>query len=319
MTRKPYRHLSHEQRSQIYALKKRGISHRAIAKELGVHPRTIDREVKRNTGGCGYRYEQAHQKCLTRRHQRKGIPTKLTPRLRRLVIEKLTRYQWSPEQISGWLQRHTDYSLSHESIYQLVWQNKGEGGRLYSHLRHRAKCYQRRLHGKSKRGQIIGRVDIAERPAIVELKERVGDWEADTVVGKGRKSALVTLVERKSRYTLVVKVKRANAFTVSQAIVKALRGLPVHTITFDNGKEFAAHQWIAVQLKCKTYFATPYHSWERGLNEHTNGLIRQYFPKKTDFRHVHHSQVKRVERLLNNRPRKCLGYATPLEVIHSAA
>jgi IS30 family transposase len=244
----------------------------------------------------------------------------MTPELIALIDQKLALYQWSPEQIAGWLKKeHPESAVSHERIYQHIWQNKKQGGLLFQNLRRHGRKYFKRSNGKTTRGRIIGRVDISERPEIVETRERFGDWEADTVVGKGRNSALVTVVERKSRYTKIVRVTRATADRVCVALSECLRGLPVETITFDNGKEFAYHLAAAEALEAKTYFAQPYHSWERGLNENTNGLIRQYFPKGTDFDTVSDEEVARVEALLNSRPRKCLGYDTPEGVLPRAA
>lgn len=316
---KGYRQLTYEERCQIHALKTRGDSNRQIAKQLNRDRRTIDRELKRNSGDRGYRHQQAQRKTAKRRHQTKPHLLKFTLPLRQLVKDKLTQKQWSPEQISGWLKREGLACVSHERIYQFIWANKAVGGDLYTHLRRKAKKYQKRINGKTSRGRIIGRVDISERPAIVETRSRIGDWEADTIVGLGHRSAIVSLVERKTRYTKLIKVGQSTAHAVKAAITSALTGLEVHTITFDNGKEFAQHLAIAAALETKTFFAKPYHSWERGLNENTNGLVRQYFPKKTDFATITDADVVRVENLLNNRPRKCLGYNTPVRAIQTVA
>jgi len=238
-----------------------------------------------------------------------------------LVEKQLTNYQWSPEQISGWLaNNHPEHCVSHELIYQHIWADKKQGGTLYKHLRRHGRKYQKRSNGKTNRGHIIGRVDIKERPYEVETRGRYGDWEADTIVGKGRSAALVTVVERKSRYTVIRLVPRATAEEVSRAMIEALQGgFPLHTITSDNGKEFAKHLDVAKALGVATYFATPYHSWERGLNENTNGLIRQYWSKGTDFTQVTQEEVAKIEQLLNQRPRKCLGYNTPEGVLPRAS
>jgi IS30 family transposase len=322
-SKKPsYSRLTYEQRCQIYALKKRGNSHRAIARDLGVAPSTIDREVKRNRGEKGYRYKQAHERCLKKRSNRKGIATKMTFAVIATIEEKLRNEQWSPQQISGWMEKNKQpVVVSHERIYQHILSVKEQGGDLHTHLRRKHKKYQARWGGKTRRGRIIGRVDIAERPPIVETRSRVGDWEADTVVGDGHKNALVTLVERKTRLVKILKVTANTAKLVTRAIIKALKPYKtkVHTITFDNGKEFSYHLKVAKKLKTKTFFAKPYHSWQRGANENTNGLIRQYFPKKTNFASVTDEQVENVERLLNSRPRKCLGYNTPAEVFAKEA
>jgi transposase, IS30 family len=313
-------HLTYEQRCQIYALNARGDSPEKMAPIVGSTSRTIQRELKRNSGLRGYRPKQAQRLAEARKRKSKPHLLKMTPETIALIEEKLTRSQWSPEQVSGWLKKkHPLQAVSHERIYQHLRQDKKAGGMLYTHLRRRGRKYLKRLNGRTTRGRIIGRVDISERPKIVETRERFGDWEADTVVGRGRTSALVTVVERKSRYTKIVRVPRATADLVSTALSQCLQGLPTKTITFDNGKEFAYHLAVAEALKAETYFAQPYHSWERGLNENTNGLIRQYFPKGTDFDTVSDEEVARVEGLLNSRPRKCLGYDTPEGVLPRVA
>ena len=192
------------------------------------------------------------------------------------------------------------------------------GGRL---LRRRGKRYNKRAGKNAGRGLIPNKIDISARPAIVARKTRLGDWEGDTVVGAGHKGGLLTLVERKTQLSKIIKLPRATARATQKAAVRRLKpiGNFVHTITFDNGKEFAAHQDIAHALKAKIFFATPYHAWERGLNENTNGLIRDFFPKGTDFSTISNAEVAKVERLLNARPRKSLGFRSPQEVFHSLA
>ncbi len=319
MAQRRYQQLTYAERCQIQALKTRGDSNTQIAHQLGRDRRTIDRELQRNQGQRGYRHQQAQGKANARRYQAKPHLLKFTLTLRQLVREKLTQQQWSPEQIVGWLKREGLAFVSHERIYQFIWANKRVGGDLYTHLRRRGRKYLKRVNGKTTRGQIIGRVDIRQRPALVETRQRLGDWEADTIVGKGHQGAIVSVVERRSRYTRLVKVKRSTAVLVTQAITQALSGLPTQTVTFDNGKEFAHHLAIGQALRAETYFAQPYHSWERGTNENTNGLVRQYFPKKTDFDTITDADVARVEHLLNNRPRKCLGFNTPARAIQPAA
>ena len=320
---KGYKQLTYDQRCQIDTLKASGKSGREIGEQLGVHQSTTNRELKRNKGKRGYRYKQAQAKSQERRAARKGIPRKMTAALKKQIEEKLA-LQWSPEQIAGWLKRENKDQavISHESIYQYVLEDKKAGGSLYKNLRRKAKKYFKRINGKTRRGQIKDRVGIEKRPAIVEERSRLGDWEGDTIVGKDHQGAIVSLVERKSRYTLLRKVEKRKAERVKMAITLALnpfKGLALKTLTYDNGKEFAEHAAISESLEVQTYFARPYHSWERGTNENTNGLVRQYFPKKTDFATLSEEDVARVQYLLNNRPRKCLGYRTPAEVIQSAA
>ena len=199
--------------------------------------------------------------------------------------------------------------------------DKRDGGNLWRCLRRRGRRYNRRAGKNAGRGLIPNRIDISERPAIVARKTRLGDWEGDTVVGAGHKGGLLTLVERKTQLSKIIKLPRATASATQKAAVRCLKpiGNFVHTITFDNGKEFAAHQDIAHALKAKIFFATPYHAWERGLNENTNGLIRDSLPKGTDFSTISNAEVAKVERLLNARPRKSLGFRSPQEVFHSLA
>ena len=320
-TNQGYRQLTYGQRCQIYALKKRGFSSRQIAADLGVSHTTTGRELRRNSGRRGYRCKQAEEKSLARRHATAGKHCKMTRALVRRIERKIS-LQWSPEQVSGWLASQGDVTVSHESIYQHVWKDKRNGGLLWKNLRRKSRRYQKRGNdGKTSRGRIPGRVDIDLRPAIVERRSRIGDWEADTIIGANSKGAIVSLVERKSRKTKLAKVDRRTAKAVKTAVVTLLRPQKdrVRTMTFDNGKEFTLHGKIAKSLQAATFFAKPYHSWERGTNENTNGLVRQYFPKKTDFAIITQGDVRRVERILNNRPRKCLDFKTPNQVFRAAS
>ena len=276
---------------------------------------TISREIKSNTGGRGYRYKQADAKAVERRSNASGTPKKLTPALVAIIEEKLLQ-DWSPEQISGRLKLDGN-RISHEAIYQLVWKDKRAGGTLYKHLRHHGKKYNKRSSGKAGRGSIPNRIDITERPQIVEQKARIGDWEGDTVISAVSKTAILTVVDRHSKFTRIKKLGRKTAENVRIAMKERMTSLPhpVFTVTYDNGMEFAAHQEIAADLNARCYFATPYHSWERGLNEHTNGLIRQYLPKSEDFKEVTDDEIQAIEDRLNHRPRKSLDYRTPMEVM----
>lgn len=311
---KKYHQLTEYQRYQLYALRKEGHAQNTIAANLGVDPSTISRELRRNRGQRGYRPRQAQQKSQQRR-QVAAKATKRTPQLVRQIEEKLGQ-QWSPEQISGWLGRTGGMSLSHEWIYQYVRADRQAGGALYTHLRQSHKKRRKRYGKPDARGQIRDRVSIEQRPAIVDQKSRLGDWEIDLVVGRKQHGALVTLVERRSRYTVIGKVATKQADEVAGETIDRLRPLQAqtHTITADNGKEFAAHQRIGQALSAQVYFAHPYHSWERGLNENTNGLIRQYFPKGTDFEPVGDAQIQQVMDRLNHRPRKALRFRSPYEV-----
>ena len=309
--KKQYQQLTYEQRCQIYTLKKTGFKQRAIADELGIHQSTVSRELSRNSGDRGYRYKQAHRKATERRKAACKV-TKMTPSMVRLIISKL-RLEWSPEQISGWLKTTDDKSISYETIYLHIWDDKRSGGDLYKHLRRQGKKYDKRRHGKSTRGQIKNRVGIEERPVIVDARERLGDWEIDTVIGNGHQGALVTIVERATRKVLCAQVASKTAAEVTKATIALLKPYQdhVHTITADNGKEFSGHEKIAKALDAEVYFAHPYSSWERGLNENSNGLLRQYFPKGTNLKLVSQAEVTKAVNRLNTRPRKTLGFKTP--------
>lgn len=310
-----YQQLTREQRYQISALKSAGHYQHQIASIVGVHQSTICRELRRHVGARGiYGPLQAHQ--LAVKHRRsKSQPTISTETWRR--VESLLEQQWSPEQISGRLKLERKYSPSHERIYQYVYADKAAGGSLYQHLRCQ-KLRRKRYASNQRRIPIINRQSIELRPLVVAGKKRVGDWEADTIVGKNHRGALVSIVERKSQLTLLKRVATNTAQEVASASLHLLRPIRdrVHTITSDNGREFCQHQRIAKALQASFYFAHPYASWERGLNENTNGLVRQYFPKKTDFNLLTDAEVKQVMRMLNHRPRKTLGYRTPHEVFY---
>ena len=312
-----YKQLTYEQRCQIEVLKKSGLKQEDIADAVGVSQSTISRELSRNKGLRGYRHKQAQAKADERRRTaRKAI--KMTDEVVDL-IEKQLREQWSPEQVSGWLNETHGVSLSHERIYLHIWDDKRAGGDLYTHLRRQGKKYHKRCNGKTSRGRIKNRVGIENRPSIVEEKSRIGDWEIDTVIGKGHSGALVTIVERATQFTLSKRVHSKSAKEVTQATISLLAPYQevVHTITADNGKEFASHEKITEALGAPVYFARPYHSWERGLNENTNGLLRQYWPKSTDFKGIPNREVRRVVNKLNNRPRKTLGFKTPAQLMHN--
>lgn len=313
---KGYTHLAYEQRCQIYALLKRGSSKIQIAKIVGVHVSTIRRELKRNRGMRGYRYKQAQATAEARQHRAQRKKRKMTTEVLLYVEKMLCDRQWSPEQIAGRMKRDLSISVSHESIYRLIWKNKRDGGSLHKHLRRKGKKYSKRGSKLAGRGLIPGRIGIEHRPEIVNAKLRLGDFEGDTIVGIGHKGAIVSLVDRVTKFTCLELIPSANADETHNAIVKALAPIQKHvlTITTDNGKEFARHADTAKKLGVDCYFANPYHSWERGLNENTNGLIRQYFPKKTDFTKITHSKISEIEYLLNSRPRKSLNFQTPQEV-----
>ena len=306
-----YKQLNQAQRYQIEILKKAGKNQKEIAELLCVSESTISRELKRNQGKKGYRSKQAQIKADNRKKQA-AKALKMTPALI-LLIEDRIRLDWSPEQVSGQLKDELGILISHECIYQHIWTDKRHGGTLYTHLRQCHKKRKKKYGSKDKRGQIRNRVSIDERPAIVAEKTRIGDWEIDTVIGQNHQGALVTIVDRVSKFTLIKKVDSKHAEVVTAATIILLQPYldKTLTITADNGKEFAGHETIKEQLSANVYFAHPYCSWERGLNENTNGLIRQYFTKGSSFENITDDEVEAVMNKLNHRPRKTLKFKTP--------
>jgi IS30 family transposase len=309
-----YTQLTRGKRYQIRALLKAKFSQTEMAFFLKVHKSTISREIRRNRGDKGYRPVQAHEKAQARRF-RAAKRIKMTPLMIELV-EHYIRQDFSPEQVSGFLNRKHGLKISHETIYKYIWSDKKTGGTLYKHLRRSNRKHRKRYGTNQLRGRIVGQVSIDLRPAIVDAKTRIGDWEIDTVTGKNSKGYLLTAVERKSKFTLVERVPDRQSDQVAKAIIKLMRPYKenVFTITADNGKEFSQHKKISKSLKADVYFAHPYHAWERGLNENTNGLLRQYFPKKMDFQKIDKKGIQYAMDRLNNRPRKSIGFATPIEV-----
>jgi IS30 family transposase len=307
-----YHHLTLEQRCHIFGLKSTKYSIRKIAKAIKVSPSTVSRELKRNKWHGVYKPEKAQAQYGFRR-KNSAKPKIMTGALRGQILFGLSQY-FSPEQIAGSLKKQ-GVKVSHETIYRFIWQDKSTGGTLFLRLRHKAKKYRKRRTVKAGRSLIPGRIDIDKRPAIVQEKSRIGDWEADTIVGPDS-SAVVTLVDRCSKMALFAKVPRKTKTNVANTIIKLLAPYKdkVKTITFDNGMEFADHAIISKALRAKCYFAKPYRSWERGLNEHTNGLLRQFIPKKTPISNVSNKNIAKFQKLINNRPRKILNFNTPIQV-----
>ena len=307
------KHLTHNNRYYIYHRLKQGDSIRAIAKVIKVSHSTIAREIKRNRGNKNYRYKQAD--VLSKQRYKNKKHYKLTIRMKEEIIE-LLRAKYSPEQISGRWKLQNKYNISHQTIYRYLWRDYQEGGELVRMLKYRGKPYRKKYGGKDYQGFIPCRVDIEKRPKIVEKKTRIGDWEADLITGKSHKGNILTLVERKSRLLLASVLRNKTSKEVNDKMLKLLGTIKdkVHTITFDNGREFSGHYKIARSIGCSTYFAKPYSSWQRGLNENTNGLLRRYFPKFMRLDGVIKEEVEDAVKEINHRPRKCLGYYTPLEI-----
>lgn len=303
--------LTFEERKLLHRLKKEGLSNTEIGQKLGRHRSTIGRELQRNSGQRGYRPKQA-QRMADERREVCRRPCKLAdPEVRKYVKEHLEK-RWSPDQVANCSRRKfarcKKRSVSHQTIYN--W--------IHWHEPQWCEWLRRRGRPPERRGKLSDCVSIQGRPKVINRRRRYGDWEGDTIVGKGRRSALVTLVERKSGYTYIAKAKDMKSATTMRVASRKMKGLPKslrRSMTLDNGKEFSEHQKLTRQLGIDVYFAEPYKSWQRGTNENTNGLIRQFFPKGTDFTQISHQAVARVERLLNERPRKRLDYRSPQQVL----
>jgi transposase, IS30 family len=308
------KHLTQVQRYEINAYLLAGKKQVFIAQQLCVSKSCISREITRNADlrNGSYKPELAQRKADERKkfkHKKECF----TLAMRELATDLLTNEQYSPEQIVGYCKNNAIPMVSHERLYQWVWNDKKRKGTLHTHLRRKGRKYRKRGNAKDTRGIIKDRVHISKRPAVVDLKERFGDLEFDTVIGQNHQRALLTINDRATSMVWIKLLSGKQAEPLTQNTIEALvpyKGL-IYTGTADNGKEFAFHKKIAESLAIDFYFATPYHSWERGANENTNGLIRQYFPKGSDFKNITHEQVLQVQDKLNNRPRKRLGFMTP--------
>lgn len=308
-------HIKITERLKIETLLNAGHKQAEIARQLNRSSSVISMEISRNSSDGIYCHNAAQQRTDARRmNAKQSILTEDNW----TTVRSLLQQKWSPEQISGWLKDNPNmgFYVSDQWIYEYVNSDRQNGGKLYENLRRAGKPYK--VGGKKVyRGKIKNRVDITARPDIINHRLRLGDWEVDSVVGRMNQSSIVTIVERLSRYTAIIKVSSKEAEVVSQAIINRMKitAAPLHSMTGDNGTEFSEHQKIAEQLGIDFYFTHPYSSWEKGTNENTNGLIRQYFPKGTDFANITESALNEVETALNNRPRKCLNYKTPKEML----
>lgn len=317
-----YTHLTADERYQIDDLQREGFSQKAIAEIIGRSTSTLSRELCRNKGERGWRPRQAQLKATERLIARgSGNVKRASDAAWNYAKAHLQNDQWSPEQIAGRLELEGLEAISHETIYKRILDDKKAGGTLYSNLRCKKKRKKRYGSARSARGAIPDRVDIDQRPAIVESRKRIGDWEGDTIIGAYDGGAVIaSMVERKSRYTCLAKAENKTTVAVINSIVEQMLPISdfVTTITLDNGKEFSHHKTMSDKLNADVFFAKPYHSWERGLNENTNGLVRQYFPKRIPFDNISNNDLQIVVKKLNDRPRKCLGYKTPFEVFNKS-
>ena len=316
-----YGHLTIDERERIMKMVAQGYGQSEIAERLNRHKGTISRELSRNVSSTHDYKPHLAQRYYEKRRRLSKEPTRLEQDrwLSRYMQTKLKQY-WSPEQVSGRVAKDHDITISPVTIYSWIYRNRTEGGEFYRYLRQSHRRRRKRRTGEDRRGQMPDRRMIDERPQVVNERRRIGDWESDTIEGRKGSGLIATHVDRKARYTIAVKVADKSAETVTMATLKAMKTLPsekIKTMTFDNGKEFAGFKQLEQGLKMRSYFAQPYHSWERGTNENTNGLLRQFFPKGMDFSTVVQLDVDKALKLLNNRPRKCLNYRTPTEVFWS--
>lgn len=304
-----------EERYAIQAMRRQRLSIRAIARELGRAPSTVSRELSRNRRPSGrYSPDVAHSYTVARR-RRSRRNTHFTDD-EWVLVEHLVSLDWSPEQVSGWLRLHGIMRISHETIYLYIWRDKARGGKLWMHLRQATKKRRKRYRSYDSRGRLAGKRHISERPPEVETRGVAGHWEIDTIKGdsQGAHSA-VTMVERKTGYTVMGKLSRHTASECAERCIEIVsrHAGRVATITSDNGTEFHSYAQVEAATGALFYFATPHHSWERGTNENTNGLIRQYLPKRTSMAHVTQADLDAIATRLNTRPRKRLGFRTPEE------
>jgi transposase, IS30 family len=311
-----YHQLTQEERYRITAHRMAGCSQKEIAELLGRHRTTIYRELKRNatTHDGDYRAEKAHKYARARlRRCRRG--TRFTPKDIALV-DRLVRRKWSPEQVAGFFRKRRRLSISYETIYRRIRLERKRGGLLWKSLRIMKKFARKRYGSKDSRGVLPGKRHISERPAEVELRRIIGHWEGDTVMGSDMRHCILTLVERVTGYVIIMKLKARTKDEVTRAATRAIRRhqRKFKTITFDNGTEFHDYKVLEERFTLKCYFATPYHSWERGSNENTNGLIRQYLPKGECMSGVTQARCDYIALQLNTRPRKRHDYSTPAEL-----
>jgi len=312
-----YRQITSDERYCLSLLRRQGLSQAAIARVLGRARSTISREVHRNRwredGRC---YVPKRADMYARVRRRRSRRNSQFSAADWAMVDAVLREDWSAEQVVGWFARFQILAISHETIYRHIWRDKRRGGTLHVHLRRANKLRRKRYGAYDSRGRLAGKRPIAARPAGAENRSRFGHWEGDTVLGRGQSGAcIVTLVERKSGFTAIGLVTRRAGAEVNACLQRLIerQPRPVRTITVDNGTEFHSYKALEQRVDARFYFATPHHAWERGTNENTNGLIRQYLPKRASMAHLDQPNCNRIATKLNNRPRKRLGFRTPEE------
>jgi len=308
-----YRRVTSEDRLRIKDGLDAGLTKAEIADKLGFHRSTISREIQRNTGGRGYRPQQA-QRLASEREASKHGPYKMNPVIMTQIIERL-ELKWSPEQISNRLRLDGEESVSTETIYKFIDDDRKEGGELWRHLRRSGRSRKRRFPSADRRGKIQNARPLTERPRGANNRRSVGHWERDLMVGKNHKSAVLVVTDRKSRFNKFRKLDGKFAKKVTRETVTALKGLPLKTMSNDRGQEFSDHHGYEKKTNVKVYFCDPYSSYQRGTNENRIGVLRQYYPKKSDLTQLTNKELEVIEFEINNRPMKILDWKTPYEVM----
>lgn len=320
-----YNHFNINERETIFEMLAKGNSIRSIAKDLNRSPSSISRELKRNSLNNRYSPSQAHSNYINNKSKCGAKRKILDPIIKNKVQDLFLKFQWSPEQISNRLKiENYEFSISYNTIYRAIYdgfleEKKLESGQrgVIRKLRHRGKTRHTKGHVET-RGKIVITNSLDERPQIANDRDRLGDWEADTVLGKTGKSCLVTLTDRKSRFLLCARIERKNSLFVRDAMIEILHGQPLESITPDRGKEFSRHKEISSALNSvEFYWPLPSHPWDRGTNENTNGLLREYFPKNEDLTLLSEQYITEKIKILNKRPRKCLGWKSPYEIYYN--
>jgi transposase, IS30 family len=307
--------MGEKERCEIAALRGARVRMEEIAEQVGRHRSTIYREVVRNRSRHDGKYRAQRAEEMTRGRRSRSRRNERISQEEWKRVEELLRQEWSPEQISGHLKSREKMKISPKRIYQYVWANKKAGGSLHEHLRGARKQRRKRYARKDSRGRLAGKRPITERPASVERRRRKGHWEIDTVLGGRAKDCILTMVERKTGYLLIGKLKARTSDEAAKSTLKLINAHEgkVKTITADNGTEFHGYAQIEERSAVKFYFATPHHSWERGTNENTNGLIRQYLPKRQSMAKLTQFQCDQIALKINLRPRKRLNFKNPYE------
>ena len=310
-----YKRVTEEERTFIYRWRQEGENLSEVGRRLGRAVSSICREIARNTGRRGYRPKQAHEKAQAQ--ARRSGPRRFTETVR-VDAETRIKEGWTPEIIGERARLEGRPWVCKETIYKHIYADAKAGGTLWMHLPRAKRKRRRRCPRQEGRGRgcIPNQRKIDTRPAEVETRQSVGNWEGDLINGAHETGNLVTLVERNTRFSLIGRTDSKEAEEVAHTIIAQFEALPQAvrvSLTLDNGKEFARHEEIAMKARLDVFFARPYHSWERGTNENTNGLIRRLYPKKSSFAEIGEAEIKRIDTFLNDRPRKCLGWMTPRE------